>query len=505
MRTGLTNLLLAEEPYVNEAYVMLHLAISSLEPLSLETFMAAVNFVIKNKTIYADPEADLAPAIDILEGSEVAYLRRLVSRSGGLLEIASSVVDEATSALNNDTIQDEPKHRDSHDSGGSTLDMENPKLDLHRPKATTKIVQFLHATAKEYIQDQRDHILADRISKIFSRLNGYDLLLLCCAPWDHWVVLIKKHMFYYAKMTEMVLSGNDKDKIRGRSKIFLQIAGQCPKSDLDKCDLRWLIRLHQQQHKGRLLSLLIDHTYVNIHSYLEVILAVLANAKSLVEYMLLGARDTDYRDMTDLCLLQIAVAGPDLIPIEHSDRPTMIQILVLWGYPVDRISRLCTGKTTMKAEADEHETWTPLKVLLAGEIESDYDEDTKLAIIDCLLDQSANPNAMGKKKGFNSWVPLAHCIRYENVDPVRLLLQYGADPNFEDDYGMRPMHYALIRDDTAILLALDDHECDPLRPSHDDDTSTELALRQSILMGSIGNPMVAAFCARGLSRNYDLI
>ena len=56
--------------------------------------MAAVNYVIKNKTIYLDPAANLAPASDASEGTEVAHLRRLVSRSGGLLEIAYSTVDE---------------------------------------------------------------------------------------------------------------------------------------------------------------------------------------------------------------------------------------------------------------------------------------------------------------------------------------------------------------------------------------------------------------------------
>ena len=477
---------------------MLHLAISSLEPLPLETFMAAVNFVIKNKSIYLDPEANLVTASDALEGTEVAHLRRLVSRSGGLLETAYSTVDEATSAPDINTIQDESNDCDSYDSG-------NPRRSLHHPKATTKIVQFLHATAKEYIQDHRDQILGDRISKAFSGLNGYDFLLLCCVPWDHWVALIKKHMFYYAKMTERTPSGNDRQPLfasrESYRKVFYRIAEECLDPNSDKCDLRWLIQLHRKQHKGHFMSLFLEciNSFIMSKEYIHVILAVLANARLLVEHMLSDNHKVSaYAASNILCLLQTAAAGPDLIPIQLNDRSGMIRTLVSGGYPVDRVSQLCTSKTSTITTADEMEGWTPLNVLLTGMIESKNDEDTKLAIVDCLLSQHANPNLIIPSSG-NRRAPLAYCVQYKSVGLVRLLLEYGADPNYKGVTDMQPMHYALIRNDKAILQALIDHGCDQLRPEDlpDADTIGSLAARQALLMGSVGHPMVAAFSARG--------
>ena len=319
------------------------------------------------------------------------------------------------------------------------------------------MVQFLHATAKEYIQDHRDQILGDKISKVFSGVNGYDFLLLCCVPWDHWVALIKKHMFYYAKMTEMTLSGNDRQPLFARREmyreIFYRIAEKYPGPYSDKCDVRWLIQLHRHQHKGRFMSLFLKYRGAMIRGYVCVILAVLANARLLVGHMLLSYsydRNFLYATIESLCLLQVATAGPDLIPIELNDRPGMIRTLVSEGYPVDQKSRLCTRKNTNVSETDGSERilWTPLKVVLTGEIESEYDEDAKLAIIDCLLNQSASPNALelegNEHLPRDLWAPLAYCVQYESVGLVRLLLQYGADPNFEDHLGMQPMHYALI-------------------------------------------------------------
>ena len=467
--------------------------------------MAAVNYVIKNKTIYSDPELNLAPASDAPEGTEVAHLRRLVSRSGGLLEIAFSAVDKATSAIDNNTIQDESNHCDPYDSG-------KPRRSLHRPEATIKIVQFLHATAKEYIQDHRDQILGDRISKAFSGLNSYDFLLLCCVPCDHWVAPIKKDMFYYAKMTEMTPSDNDRQPLFARREInreiFSQIAEKCLDPNSDKCDLRWLIQLHRQQRGGLFMSRFlkyIDMSTIN-HEYVCVILAVLANARLLVGHMLFSNNHSvsSYNTKRALCLLQVAAAGPDLIPIELNDRPGMVRALASGGYPADQISQLCTCKNADLGETEDSKKffWTPLEVVLTGRIESGYDEDTKLAIIDSLLNQSASPNALELEADGELrylWVPLFYCVRYESVGLVRRLLQYGADPNYKDDFGMQPMRYAIIRNDKAILQALIDHGCDQLRPNElpDTDTIGILVAMQALLLGSIGNPMLAAFSALG--------
>lgn len=488
--------------------MMLHLAMSSHEPLPLGTFMLAVEYLMKNKSFYAENQPINIPEFPSPQGSNTTYLRRLISRSGGLLEVY--------------TVSRSDREGTSDQALQQTLPevLEGFEADLPLlPRATTQAVQFLHATAKEYVQEHQRSFLMYRIEKALTGLNGYDLLFLCCAPCDPWVAPIKRHMFYYANKAEvrcnsLIEADNEFGGActRGRGTILLQmVKDAATRYEEDACGLCWLLR----QQEGFLCSILGDLIAADrSRTYNALALAVLASASHVVEYLLSEKSriiKNNFR-RSNMCLLQIAVAGPDLVPIENQNRSEVIKILVLSGYPVDRCFGLCTKgvegeKPLTTIEPEERCEWTPLKVLLTGNIESEYDADTRLAITDSLLNEGADPNFAVESidPTIGLWLPLVYCVQHENAHFVRLLLQHGGDASRRDPQGLKPIHYALIRQDKAIWEALTEQDgCARLRPPRlrpekqpEDVPAAELAATHTMLMGSIGHPMISAFCARG--------
>ena len=73
-----------------------------------------------------------------------------------------------------------------------------------------------------------------------------------------------------------------------------------------------------------------------------------------------------------------------------------------------------------------------------------------------LTEEGANPNGV-----HFSVVPLATAIRQNDLDMVRLLLDSGADPDFDMGYGITPRKIARSADNTDILSLLPPPEDQP--------------------------------------------
>lgn len=479
---------------------MLQIAMSSLEPLTLDTFMQAVNFVLRNRKVYDIPSPESSDFTDSqvddagTRDSEASQLRRLSSRTGGILETFVTISEESSADHKEEASSGLPfgEQAPSSSTSSSSLTTEN---------ATIHTVQFLHTTAKEYIEEQRYKLLQDSINPVRAGLSGSDLLFLCCASNASWVFPILKHMFYYLKMAEL----HDFDRARNYTRhLILGLSVGTPKANRAKQIL--------SQIDGIFCFVFMQHietTKSFSRDYVLQILAVAANAKKLVKHMLDLSDDMYWPplyEMESICLLHVAAAGPDLVPIEHQDRTGMIRILVSSGYPIDNKAILCTGSRA------DRSIRTSFQVMLACKTESAYSEDTRLDIVKCLLDQGSDVRDRFRPYSSQTYLtsPLVHCVRNESAALVRLLLEYKADAYSRDSNDMRPIDFALIRQDKAIMKAFVDYGCARMMPDIQPniDEAIESGLKQSMLMGSIGHPVVAVLAARVQQRlrrlNSDL-
>lgn len=81
-----------------------------------------------------------------------------------------------------------------------------------------------------------------------------------------------------------------------------------------------------------------------------------------------------------------------------------------------------------------------------------------------LLQQGADPNEVWSKRGITvlQWV----LLRKRRTSPtiygkIKALLDYGANPNLPDEFGLTPMHYAAMWHNEAIMTALIEAGGDP--------------------------------------------
>ena len=478
---------------------MLQISISSLEPLTLNAFMQAVDFVLQNRKtqdisrfmFFQDGQVGDSGIMD----SQVSHLRRLSSRTGGILETVATISEESSADHKEKASPDLPMVEEALESSFSSS-------SLTKKYGIAHTVQFLHTTAKEFIEAQQHKLLLGSVDSVLASLGGYDFLFLCCASSESWKHAIFKHVFYYLKMAEL----HDIDDARNSARFSI-LEKICAPS-LGAHNVRWILLQYNGDFYRVLMKNLKGDNLSSI--YLLLILAVAANAKKMVKHVLDIWTQTirpPTAAMGNFCLLQVAATGPDLVPIEHQDRTGMIEILVSSGYPINQEARPFIDR-----EISVRDRWTPLQVALAGRTESAYSENTRLDIVKCLLDQGSyvdNSFKFPDPDGYYT-TPLAYCVRNESAALVRLLLEYNADARERVGervrYSMCPMDYALIRQDKAIMQAFIDHGCGQLRPKAQPsvDATKELAVKQTMLMGSIGHPLVAVVSAQDLHDLHGL-
>lgn len=470
---------------------MFHIAISSMEPLPLDTFMLAVEFVMSNKE-YLSSNIPINVNNVGRPDSVFAHLRRLNSRSGGLLETQLITLDTLTaSALG--VRGRPPSFRLDEDGREAPQDY--------------SYVEFLHATAKDYIRNNQDTILVEQTASPFVDFRGNDFLFMSCASCEDWVNSIKKDLLYYAKMAEMriipaaqrndvVVHGSAEHKIQLKLNGYMcYILSHIVSIGGGTYDFDWWLR----SRKETLFRLLEQKRRNMAEDYVVLILAVVGNLKHLVPELVSSKfleNSNHFTTTNEMSLVYVAAVGPNLGPPENHDRIGMIKLLVSSGYYVDERS---SPEGTLYL--------TPLADVVTKAIQREDLGEATLRVAECLLQQGADPNLTTRLEDRNELLLLSYSVQYLSVAFVRLLLRYGAETNPSVQH-LKPAQHAAIRQDKAIIEAVREFggSLKPQRAPFDDPDAVYRPTKEATLgmggmgfCGSIGHPAVAFACAQASS------
>ena len=465
--------------YTVETHIMLQLVFCTLEPLPLETLIKATEYSL-NTYVYGRPHD---PRFNLSEESPNFNLRWLTSRSGGLLEIYVTKVEERA------------------DSG-----------------ASHQYVQFLHQTAKEYVKSCRASHIMNRIASSVAEKTGFYFLTLSCESSSGWVAPIKSYMLHYAKLAEV------QKQVDARIGQYGGWLARGVEGHSGPCDFAWWLEQQQEPffkpHRSRF-----EDTQCSplMFDYLQITIMVAANLIFLVD-RISPAKIQDFfvvpETYKEICLLQVAIGGPDIVPAYLQDRAGMVQKLISLGYLTDHYAnpRYCLKATGDEDPMDYSRGLTPMGFLLTGRGRAHYSEDTRIAIAKTLLDNGASVH-----KGFDLVSPdgshlnftkfLSYCAQYGSAAFVRLLLQYGAVLDERDELGWQPIDYALLRQDRAVLAAFDYVQSRNVGPDFNpgldatDSIPKSLILPSLTVLASVGHSALAILSARaeGLGSFNELI
>lgn len=467
-----------EPTYASEACIMLRIALTSLEQLPLETFMRAVMFGFHgfrehliNQRHY---KRSFVKKFFEEEESQIIHIRRLASRSGGLLETYTT----------------------GHGPGDILY------------------VQFLHQTAKDYINERQEDLPIPSLDPMVQGLNGFYWLLLACMSCNSWVGPIKKHMFEYATQAERLAAGPYCEEMKDLPlKVMWTGATNNEHGDLD---LGWFLKSYAPWLHS-------DESYPGKNDtdreFKHIILAVAANLPYVVRLIMdrepsfvKGPAAVDSSEVSNpACLVQYAAVGLAVVPLHLQDRAGMIKVLHSLKYPIDERSRLCHPDSKLSEDADFHTPlWSPLAAIVVG---TDYSNDLNhYSIVNVLLDLGANCEAVIYISQANAFYPrnmplLSYSVQNRSVEVIRLLLGRGADLYRKDSIGLLAAHYAIIRQDKEIMRAIEERPDTFIKKPllelgrkmellDTDETAMLSALRSSAFLGFVGHPVLAILAQR---------
>jgi hypothetical protein len=365
-----------EPGHAEEAFVMLQIALCALSPLLIKTFVNTTSWALWKRFAMAGEE----PIEDMMQ--------RVVSRSGGLLEVVYSTHTNLDISLPfgcRDTI--EPFE-----------ETEFMSRDLSLPR-----VQFIHQTVKEYVQSREDNLGLKRTK---SGGSGFQYILdaaVCCT--NAWANEIGLDLFEYARLEYARLAGSDKN-VKAQRELW---------DILDRIDywistsrLDWWIA-----QKNMDFYMLCFHLAKN---RLKVI--GLALAAGLLDFVhsRLGAKD--FEPEWDR-LLYVAAIGP---PITSVQTPRRDMLNILFQYKNLTEYSMIGGGPFIFGRASP----SPLAMIIDAKDVFDQDETERVSAIAFLLDHGGNPNQALPKSDYPEDTVFLKCIRQENAEVVRLFGQYGA-------------------------------------------------------------------------------
>ena len=446
--------------YAASAHVMFQLTLCTLEPLSLATLAQATEFSL-NKYVHGSSYDDLK---DSTYESSSYLLRWLISRSGGLLE---------------------------------TYDI------INKPNCDTKQhVQFLHQTAKDYIQStQGRNVMTSLVNPDLAEKTGFYFLALSCQSFSDWVRPIKKYMFQYAKMAEV------QDQIDDHIHLSIQSSRNHVMNTWD-LDTWW-----HQFMESELLFILhgkyfdsdneVDHLKLECF---ELTIMVAANLIFMVEkhrisygVSLLLARASRVKQFR-ICLLQLAIGGPQIAPRDLEDRAIMVRKLLSLGYP-GHIEKIPQFFVEIDCEIDCSKAMNPMIYLLANRGIRQFNHDKQLSIAKALLEYGVEVN-QNIKTIAESMPLVSYCVQNESAAFLRLMIQHGVSLELRNDRGWKPIDYAILRQDKAILAVFDDLQSFNVDPDWDKNTDPtdeifqSLILPSNAILASIGHAPLALLMAR---------
>jgi len=396
-----------------EVFVMFQIALRCREPFPLAIFMANTHLLVSygershGERRFSLNSRDLAPLPDSLSLTPGDMRRRLTSRCGGLLETVNLEQD------------------------GQSIDAD--------------IVQFIHQTAKEFIQD------SSAISSLTQELHhfvvedGYLLLLRLC------VLNIRQgrdfefdDLVFYASRSEEVTGTSNAEIIdvlinAGNEQWQWEPAAQLQNGlPIPEHLHRYFLDLPSGPKKQQFWLLFLA-VYGKLAIYLE---------EKLCQW---GPISQDYASR----LLAVAVK-------DSTDNSGIIQLLFQSGINADSSFK---GETAIQ-QLFETITWP--RTAQTSYIDSDL-----LAKIIVLLENGANPNqkivsTRRVPHGPQYWKYPVHAIIAWVADEtaacklLEIFISHRADLNKMDSEGNSALFYAIDRDDSAIISLLLKHDADPL-------------------------------------------
>ncbi|KAI4195526.1 MAG: hypothetical protein LQ350_007159 [Teloschistes chrysophthalmus] len=321
--------------YTNEAHIIFQMVLCSVEPLTLETLFHASRY--SSRLYLHDDKSDETP--DMYPEQS---LRWLMSRGGGILDVFT---------------------------GTST---------------STPFVQFLHPTAKEYLESPKARDLMERVAAPVAAKSGPYFLALCAQSCAYWTAVIKENMLYYIKLVETDRQ-LDKD-------IILPLSFKEPEPS-DVYGSNWWLRQQSdtffQRYKTGCTNYHLSHSSFG-DVYQRLVNMVAANLIWLVK----GSLPLNTLDIIgnakrmDIYLLQAAIGTRSLVPAHLEDRAAMVQTLLSLGYPADVETHPLNA--VHGGYKPQEETYTPLEFLLTTTDANIPNEDTRLSIAKLLLDAGAS-------------------------------------------------------------------------------------------------------------------
>jgi len=342
-----------ETGHAEEVFVMLQIAICALSPLPLVTFLNATSFILWAKYSALGEE------------SEDDMICRVVSRSGGLLEVVTSSM--ATSVRS-------------------------------APPIPESSVQFIHQTVKEYIHERKDNFGLRR-SKTGG--NGFEYLFnLAAVCWEDWAKGIGIDLFEYATLAR--LADTPKEILTGAFLCLFDMRWETNSDNIiEKVTTRLDWWLEQKDSEPQIRF----YTYelfppINTPRCKLICLAFVAGFDVSFLFDMLFSMDRDgiafiSQDMVQLLrdiLFCIATIGPKIINIPTSRKDMLSSLMTPFPTTSARFScfipkRIPTGTGLL----EEVEPDALLLLIFAKGI-YDQDESERVSAIRFLLEHGSDPN-----------------------------------------------------------------------------------------------------------------
>ncbi|KAL8812464.1 MAG: hypothetical protein Q9223_007284, partial [Gallowayella weberi] len=414
--------------YAKETYVMFQLVLYSIEPLPLDTLVNATESSLDRFFDHKNDEITNASEKSSDKVSVEGLWRWLISRGGGLLEAYTS---------------------DAH-------------VDHLGESSSNVYVQFLHQTAKEYIQSPRAEKVMKRVTTEVTNKNGAYFLTLSSQSCFAWIAPIKVHMLYYAKVVEV------DNQIDARIELLNFPVPQDSKND--RCGRNWWLEKQDLSKEREFLEKKLDGPLTPYNRILFLVVAklisMLDEKRISIDELATIRRPTGYTP----CLLQVAIGGPDIVPAKLQDRPAMVAKLLSLGYPPDRRTaiKLPEVDVTTTAKTGTRDP-TPVEFLLRKFGSVPGSDETRLSILKVLLEGGADhsepfSDTTRPKYTTAHYTALHHCARFEGAPMISLLFKHGADPGRIDEDDWLPIDYAVLRGDRAVLSVFDEFRPHSQRP-----------------------------------------
>lgn len=466
--------------YCDESYVMLQIALCSISPLPLQTFLESVSYNQK----YFDSDiilGGLPPHLAELTSrvtkntSLNSQLRRLASRTGGLLEAISS------SPLS--------------DAEGTRKDWQSRGY----------YVQFIHQTVKEYVRIYQHDLGLLGLSWKGQGVSGYLFLLGPNTGYSNkleksnlikWIIPLRKDLLVYAKLFELCIDPDNISSLEIYFRMLDSISNDISKDDIGS----WTPALTNSYFQALTGGLhYVSGDFLDNSRSVFTALAVTANLFLYIS-RLPSQRSSNlaYTFPERLPLLNLAVAGPDPLLPKDSDQCAMVEVLVKSGCLVNQKAHLLPPpdiESLLFQDLVLAANITPLACLLAthGDFNNRSRNETQLQIARTLLKLGADVDSTIYIQ-FESQIfdvsLLEYCIRFGTAPFVRLLLQHNASQkNGKLEY------FAMLRNDEEIFQALKDHGVEFRRGvDRPPETARQALLFASHALGaSLGRPFSGLF------------